>query len=987
MVVSSESQQCLFTNCYVWGSTENNRLGLGHFVSSKTSSIVIPPITNKGESKNDEKQSIGEDDPVILYSPTPNYNFICQEEEKYLYVKSVSCGYNHSLFLMDNGDVFDTSNSMKHTGDEVHYTTNSFSCLCRVEFLSKEEKEKENQWVQQQPKIKTIGTGYRTSYALSTDGEVYSWSCGVSTPHSHRSVPKKIPLLGIQDTKKVKTIACAYDHCIVLLENEIACYAWGSNNHGQLGIEDSSEDYIATPVKISFDTTIQRINVIATGRYHSLAIATTTNSNQQQLLYGWGCSKDCRLGYHSDNNERNIVTSPKFIPTFTKLYTSERPSMDIVDLQVGDSHSLALDKISSRIIAWGSNKYGQIGNGTTWGNIPVPTFLDTISNVVQISAGPRHSFAIATSSSSIPPHYESSSKYKNNDTSGDLYAWGYNRNGELGLRSQYDDHFKGGKQKNYNQIIENSVKLQPHKVMELSSYSNIKQISTGYKHTICLIDPKGKQLKTLSPFYYRKFQKLKDINQKDKKKIIQNNTNKHKEKEIEKGNKYKQNSQVPRMTKKIKKNKRNDGTTASKAKAKLIAIKALKEEMTVCGLNPDFLSIPNNILSDQFCAPTSLYSSSAITSATTKIPISHLNHQRRLRRLKDEQKSRQQQKISLLKEQQQHQTSQKVVQLHDNKQIGEREKHQKQQKQQYEHELQFWDPYEACLSDETRSTSMYCLDTLPLSEKNSWIQTKTRGTYETIFSCAQCKMKRICIVCAKRCHKTHCLNPTFIHIESEKERNKSSNSGKKEKKNFIVIRRGEDFLPTHEIITAIEAGTGTDKSNSIVRTRINNNSEKKKIPLKCECSSCGSEKTLHSCKVIWKTVRQEFDKLSYNTNFSLNENYLSMPCTCYNMEEDTNFSNKKKWRNELHIQYIPQLLKNLKDEIKERTGGILLNKQIIADAMESIREEIFDGKKKDYEKEEEERLTFEEFETWYYLFFGTGEDEEEEKTISETACT
>lgn len=47
-------------------------------------------------------------------------------------------------------------------------------------------------------------------------------------------------------SSKVKEISLGREHCVALSENGTA-YAWGSNSHGQLGFESSSDTFIRLP--------------------------------------------------------------------------------------------------------------------------------------------------------------------------------------------------------------------------------------------------------------------------------------------------------------------------------------------------------------------------------------------------------------------------------------------------------------------------------------------------------------------------------------------------------------------------------------------------------------------------------------------------------------------------------------------------------------------------------------------------------------------
>lgn len=80
-------------------------------------------------------------------------------------------------------------------------------------------------------------------------------------------------------------------------------------------------------------------------------------------------------------------------------------------IAAGDHHALAL-KSDGTLWSWGSNNYGQLGDGTTTNNSTTPIQIGTDANWVSVAAGNYHSLALKSD--------------------GTLWAWGYNSNGQLG---------------------------------------------------------------------------------------------------------------------------------------------------------------------------------------------------------------------------------------------------------------------------------------------------------------------------------------------------------------------------------------------------------------------------------------------------------------------------------------------------------------------------------------------------------------------------
>ncbi|XP_043294104.1 E3 ISG15--protein ligase HERC5 [Cervus canadensis] len=177
----------------------------------------------------------------------------------------------------------------------------------------------------------------------------------------------------------------------------------------------------------------------------------------------------------------------------------------IIQITCGDYHSLALSK-GGELFAWGQNLDGQLGVGRIFASTSTPEIVENLSGVplVQISAGEAHSMALSMS--------------------GNVYSWGRNDCGQLGLGHTYnkdspsciealDDQkveflacggshtalltksglvftFGNGK---YGQLGHNSTQneLRPCLVTELVG-NRVTQIACGRQHTLAYVSDMGK---------------------------------------------------------------------------------------------------------------------------------------------------------------------------------------------------------------------------------------------------------------------------------------------------------------------------------------------------------------------------------------------------------------------------------------------------------------------------------------------------------------
>jgi alpha-tubulin suppressor-like RCC1 family protein len=208
-------------------------------------------------------------------------------------------------------------------------------------------------------------------------------SCGSKTS-SNASSSGNIPHI---TTTFTKLVAGGSHTCGIT--NLGALYCWGLNDEGQLGVGTDIAKYSAPQLLTNFTNVVD----VTLGEYHTCA------KKIDGSMYCWGYNGSGELGVGTDIERYN---TPQLLTNFT----------NIMNISAGDYHTCA-KKIDGSMYCWGWNQYDQLGVGTNTNRYKTPQLLTGFTDVIGISAGYRHTCA-----------------FKN---SGNLYCWGYNMEGQLGL--------------------------------------------------------------------------------------------------------------------------------------------------------------------------------------------------------------------------------------------------------------------------------------------------------------------------------------------------------------------------------------------------------------------------------------------------------------------------------------------------------------------------------------------------------------------------
>ena len=248
-----------------------------------------------------------------------------------------------------------------------------------------------------------IVCGEHVSAVVTDDGDLYtfgrgdSWQLGQKESEKDCPIPAAVPSL----RGRVVHVALGADHtCIVDTSGKLFCYGRGS--FSQLGLGDTSDRRMPTLV----DGLSGPVVSVGAGWRFTLAVCKGGD------VFSWGAGSTGQLGHPSKLRRR--------IPTKIEALDPNRLGATVNKVAAGETHSIALDA-KGNVYAWGSNQQGRLGIGEVeeWGlERTTPTLLSSLSSVVMISAGNRHSACVTRV--------------------GVLYSWGCNPDGRLGNGTTID---------------------------------------------------------------------------------------------------------------------------------------------------------------------------------------------------------------------------------------------------------------------------------------------------------------------------------------------------------------------------------------------------------------------------------------------------------------------------------------------------------------------------------------------------------------------
>jgi alpha-tubulin suppressor-like RCC1 family protein len=235
-------------------------------------------------------------------------------------------------------------------------------------------------------------TAAANSYAAcctKTSGTLWTWgvnntygALGIGTNTGKYSSPKQVGSL-----TNWLNVQVSGSYSMVGIKTNGTLWAWGNNNQGGLGNGNTTR--YSSPIQIGSLT--NWLSITASG--YSVTSVRTDGS-----MWSWGYNYSGQLGL----GNKTPYSSPKQVGSLTTW------------LKVAGSYSMFATTINNALYVWGTNGIGQLGLGNT-NNYSSPKQVGSLTdwNIVSNWHNSQSTLAVKTSNQ--------------------LWAWGANGSGQLGL--------------------------------------------------------------------------------------------------------------------------------------------------------------------------------------------------------------------------------------------------------------------------------------------------------------------------------------------------------------------------------------------------------------------------------------------------------------------------------------------------------------------------------------------------------------------------
>ncbi|EOX92733.1 hypothetical protein QUC31_003788 [Theobroma cacao] len=295
----------------------------------------------------------------------------------------------------------------------------------------------------QDQSLKSVACGGAHTLFLTESGRVYATGLNdfgqLGSSDSMNYTPEPIEVSGLP--KEIVQISAGYHHsCAITVDGKL--YMWGKNSSGQLGLGKKAAKVVHVPTKVECLSGLT-IKTAALGSEHTVAV---TDGGE---ALSWGGAASGRLGHGLEPSIFGFLTSTS---EYTPRLIKKLEGIKVARVAAGLLHSACIDGIAENgsLFIFGEKVVTNLGFGGAK-NATMPSMISALPYSEEVACGGYHTCVVTRG--------------------GELYTWGSNENGCLGIGSIDVFHL-------------------PERVQGPFLKSPVCKVSCGWKHTAAISDGK-----------------------------------------------------------------------------------------------------------------------------------------------------------------------------------------------------------------------------------------------------------------------------------------------------------------------------------------------------------------------------------------------------------------------------------------------------------------------------------------------------------------
>ncbi|XP_015573158.1 ultraviolet-B receptor UVR8 isoform X2 [Ricinus communis] len=354
---------------------------------------------------------------------------MCEEfEERKLKFVGIAAGAYHSVALADDGSVWCWGyNIYGQLGGNEENAAVPRMMEQFHELIYPGSATNESETNREVPlKVCSVKAGGMMSLAIDNLGALWMWgNCPQQNSESGFSLVSSFTPIPVWDFygHTVVKVACGNEHVVALVSEgetykgeDLLCYSWGNNNHGQLGLGDTESRVCPEIVETFNQDSPWAVYEVSCGAFHTalLTCKKRPNDKLQSTCWTFGLGENGQLGLGTTQNA--LKPEPvKELPEYAYL----------ISVDCGLFHTSVVSSAGD-VWSWGMmNGLGLCPDarftGTDAGDAISPLLITgtKFNDPVQITCGAAHTVLVTNGG------------YK-------LWSWGRGRSGALGNGKEID---------------------------------------------------------------------------------------------------------------------------------------------------------------------------------------------------------------------------------------------------------------------------------------------------------------------------------------------------------------------------------------------------------------------------------------------------------------------------------------------------------------------------------------------------------------------